>query len=174
MKTWMKFLAGGILLYVHIAGLISDVPRLNILNETVRNIFFHVPMWFGMVLLFAFSLYYAIRYLRNPALENDIKSVEFANVGVAFGVLGMLTGMLWANYTWGSPWHGDPKQNGSAIALLVYMAYFVLRGSIDNRLRLIFYPAVVGWFAVGVWIATLRIRYRALAEKNLEIDETIR
>ena len=224
MRTWMKFLAVGILLYVHIAGLMADVPRLNILNETVRNIFFHVPMWFGMVLLFGFSLYYAIRYLRNPTLEYDIRSVEYANVGVAFGILGMLTGMLWANYTWGSPWHGDPKQNGSAIALLVYMAYFVLRGSIDNqeqkarlsavynifafaamvplifiiprlqdslhpgsggnpgfnvydldnRLRLIFYPAVVGWFAVGVWIATLRIRYRALVEKNLEIDETIR
>ena len=221
MKTWMKFLTVGILLYVHIAGLIADVPRLNILNETVRNIYFHVPMWFGMVLLFGVSLYYAISYLRNPDLKNDHRSVEFANVGAAFGILGILTGMLWANYTWGSPWHGDPKQNGSAIALLVYMAYFVLRGSIDNqeqkarlsavynifafaamvplifiiprlqdslhpgsggnpgfnvydldnRLRLIFYPAVLGWCAVGVWIATLRIRYRTLVERNLEIDE---
>lgn len=223
MKTWMKLLAVAILLYVHIAGLLADVPRLNILNETVRNIFFHVPMWFGMVLLFAISLYHAIRYLQNPILENDSKSVEFANVGTVFGILGILTGMLWANYTWGSPWHGDPKQNGSAIALLVYMAYFVLRGSIDNqeqkarlsavynifafaamiplifiiprlqdslhpgsggnpgfnvydldnRLRLVFYPAVIGWFAIGVWIATLRIRYRALMEQNLEIDENI-
>ena len=223
MKAWMKFLTVGILLYVHVAGLIADVPRLNILNETVRNIFFHVPMWFGMVLLFGFSLYYAIRYLRKPDLKNDHKSVEFANVGVAFGILGILTGMLWANYTWGSPWHGDPKQNGSAIALLVYMAYFVLRGSIDNqeqkarlsavynifafaamvplifiiprlqdslhpgsggnpgfnvydldnRLRLIFYPAVIGWCGVGVWIATLRIRHRVLVERNLEIDENI-
>ncbi len=223
MKTWMKLLAVVILLYVHIAGLLADVPRLNILNETVRNIFFHVPMWFGMVLLFGISLYHAIRYLQNPILDNDSKSVEFANVGTVFGILGILTGMLWANYTWGSPWHGDPKQNGSAIALLVYMAYFVLRGSIDNReqkarlsavynifafaamiplifiiprlqdslhpgsggnpgfnvydldnrLRLVFYPAVIGWFAIGVWIATLRIRYRALVEQNLEIDENI-
>ena len=119
MKNWMKILAVAILVCVHIAGLLAEVPRLNILNETVRALYFHVPMWFGMFFLFALSLYFAIRYLRTPSAEADRKSVEFANVGIAFGVLGLLTGMLWANFTWGSPWHGDPKQNGSAIALLV-------------------------------------------------------
>ena len=223
MKNWLKILAVAILLYIHVAGLLSDVPRLDILNETVRALYFHVPMWFGMVLLFAISLYHAVRYLRNPSLDFDRKSVEFANVGLVFGILGMITGMLWANYTWGSPWHGDPKQNGAAIALLIYLAYFVLRGSVenyeqkarlsavynifafaamvpllfilprlqdslhpgsggnpgfnaydlDNRMRLIFYPAVVGWFLIGVWIASLRIRYRTLEEKNLELDENI-
>jgi len=48
------------------------------------------------------------------------------------GLLGIITGMIWANYTWGSPWHGDPKQNGAAIACLIYLAYFVLRGSVQN------------------------------------------
>jgi heme exporter protein C len=220
MKNWLKILAAAILFYVHIAGLLFEVPRLNILNETVRAIYFHVPMWFGMVLLFVLSLYHAIRYLQNPVIKNDRKSVEYANVGLVFGILGMITGMLWANYTWGSPWHGDPKQNGAAIALLVYMAYFVLRGSIenqeqkarlsavynifafaamiplifiipriqdslhpgsggnpgfnaydlDNRMRTIFYPAVIGWFLIGVWIAGQRIRYKTLEEKNLDLE----
>lgn len=224
MKTWLKFIAVAILLYVHTAGLLADVPRLDILNETVRALYFHVPMWFGMVLLFLISVYYAIRYLQNPLAETDRKSVEYANVGLAFGILGMTTGMLWANYTWGSPWHGDPKQNGAAIALLVYMAYFVLRGSIenqeqkarlsavynifafaamiplifiiprlqdslhpgsggnpgfnaydlDNRMRMIFYPAVIGWFLIGLWITSLRLRYRKLEEEILEADENIR
>jgi heme exporter protein C len=221
MKNWLKILAAAILFYVHIAGLLFEVPRLNILNETVRAIYFHVPMWFGMVLLFVLSLYHAIRYLQNPVIKNDRKSVEYANVGLVFGILGMITGMLWANYTWGSPWHGDPKQNGAAIALLVYMAYFVLRGSIenqeqkarlsavynifafaamiplifiipriqdslhpgsggnpgfnaydlDNRMRTIFYPAVIGWFLIGLWIASLRIRYKTLEEKNLDLND---
>jgi heme exporter protein C len=221
MKNWLKILAVGILFYVHIAGLLLDVPRLNILNETVRALYFHVPMWFGMIFLFVLSLVHAIRYLQNPLPENDRKSVEYANVGLLFGGLGMVTGMVWANYTWGSPWHGDPKQNGAAIALLVYLAYFVLRGSIenyeqkaklsavynifafaamvplifiiprlqdslhpgsggnpgfnaydlDNRMRLIFYPAIVGWFLIGVWITSLRIRYKMLEEKNLELSD---
>lgn len=218
MKNWLKILGVALLVFVHTAGLLADVPRLNILNETVRALYFHVPMWFGMVFLFSLSIYYAIRYLSSPSPELDRKSVAYAHVGVAFGVLGMLTGMLWANFTWGSPWHGDPKQNGAAIALLVYLAYFVLRGSLeneeqrarlsavynifafaamiplifviprmtssmhpgsggnpgfnaydlDNRMRLIFYPAVAGWFLIGLWIATLRIRIKSLEEKLLE------
>jgi heme exporter protein C len=219
MKNWLKILAVVLLFYVHIAGLLFAVPRLDILNETVRALYFHVPMWFGMVLLFVVSLYYAIRYLVAPTPEMDRKSVEYANVGLAFGILGMITGMLWANYTWGSPWHGDPKQNGAAIALLVYLAYFVLRGSIDNqeqkarlsavynifafaamiplifiiprlqdslhpgsggnpgfnaydldnRMRAIFYPAVIGWFLIGLWIVTLRVRYKTLQDQMLDL-----
>lgn len=218
MKSWLKILAVILLLYVHLAGMLMDAPRLNILNETVRALYFHVPMWFGMVLLYLLSVYYAIRNLRTPLREYDVKSVEFANVGTAFGILGMITGMLWANYTWGSPWHGDPKQKGAAIALLVYFAYFVLRGSLDNeeqrarlssiynifafatmiplifiiprledsmhpgnggnpgfnvydldsRMRLIFYPAVIGWFLVGSWVVSLRVRYRLLADRFTE------
>jgi heme exporter protein C len=220
MKNWLKILAVVLLFYVHIGGMLFDVPRLNILNETIRALYFHVPMWFAMVLLFLLSVYYSVRYLRNPVAENDYKAVEYANVGLVFGILGMLTGMVWANYAWGSPWHGDPKQNGAAIALLVYMAYFVLRGSIENeeqkgrlsavynifafaamvplifiiprmtssmhpgsggnpafnmydldsKMRLIFYPAVVGWFLIGIWIVALRVRIRVVEEKIVEIE----
>ncbi len=224
MNKFLKIGAIVLLLYVHIGGLLFDVPRLDILNETIRALYFHVPMWFGMILLFLLSVYYAVRYLLNPGIENDRKSVEYANVGLMFGILGIVTGMLWANYTWGSPWHGDPKQNGAAIALLVYLAYFVLRASIDNeeqrgrlsavynifafaamiplifviprmtssvhpgsggnpgfnmydldsRMRLVFYPAVAGWFLLGLWIGNLRIRLRSLEEKISEIEnETV-
>jgi heme exporter protein C len=220
MKKWLKVLAVILVLYVHLGGMLFDVPRKDILNETVRGLYFHVPMWFGMVLLFCISLGYAIAYLKNPSIENDRKSVEFANVGLIFGILGILTGMIWAYFTWGDYWHGDPKQNGAAIALLVYLAYFVLRGSIsneeqrarlsavynifafaamvplifiiprmmnsmhpgsdgnpgfdmydlDSRMRLVFYPAVAGWFLIGLWIATLRIRIRNIDEKLMDIE----
>jgi heme exporter protein C len=220
MKTWVKILAILLLMYVHLGGLLLEVPRLNILNETIRALYFHVPMWFGMVLLFLASLVYSILYLLKPSTELDLKSVEYANVGLLFGILGIITGMLWANYTWGSPWHGDPKQNGAAIALLVYLAYFILRGSIqdkeqkarlsavynifafaamipllfiiprmtssmhpgsggnpgfnmydlDSKMRLVFYPAVIGWTMVGVWVVLLRVKIRILEDKILEID----
>lgn len=221
MKNWLKILAVALLIYVHTAGLLMDVPRLNILNETVRALYFHVPMWFGMVLLFLLSVYHAIKYLLKPSAETDRMSVQYANVGFLFGVLGMVTGMLWANFAWGSFWHGDPKQTGAAIALLVYMAYFVLRGSVENgeqkarlsavynifafaamiplifiiprlqdslhpgsggnpgfnaydlddRMRAIFYPAVIGWFLIGLWIANLKIRYKMLEEHYLDLDD---
>lgn len=138
-------------------GLLFDVPRLNIVNETIRALYFHVPMWFGMVVLFCVSTVYAVQYLRNPSIEKDIKSVEFANTGLMLGMLGIFTGMLWANYTWGSPWHGDPKQNGAAISLLVYLAYFVLRGSIDNEEQRARLSAVYNIFAFAAMIPLIFI-----------------
>lgn len=145
------------MVYVHTAGLLAEVPRLNILNETIRGLYFHVPMWFGMTFLFTVSVYYAIRYLRNPSPELDHKVLEYANVGTVFGILGIFTGMLWANYTWGSPWHGDPKQNGAAIALLVYLAYFVLRGSLDNQEQRARLSAVYNIFAFAAMIPLIFI-----------------
>jgi len=156
-NNWWKILGVVILIYVHVGGMLFAAPRLNILNETVRALYFHVPMWFGMIFLFGVSVYYSIQYLRNPSPDLDRKSVGFANVGLMFGILGILTGMLWANYTWGSPWHGDPKQNGAAIALLVYLAYFVLRGSLENEEQRARLSSVYNIFAFAAMIPLIFI-----------------
>lgn len=152
MKAWLKILAVLLLFYTIVAGFLFDVPRLNIVNETIRALYFHVPMWFGMVVLFLVSTVYSIQYLRNPSIEKDLYAVEFANTGLLLGLLGIVTGMIWANYTWGSPWHGDPKQNGAAISLLVYLAYFVLRGSVENEDQRARLSAVYNIFAFAAMI----------------------
>ncbi|MCB0516105.1 MAG: cytochrome c biogenesis protein CcsA [Bacteroidetes bacterium] len=215
-QSWWKLLAIFLLCYTVVGGLLFAVPRLNILNETIRNLYYHVPMWFGMIILFTVSLVYSILYLYRGKLSDDLMAVETANVGLLLGVLGLLTGMIWANYTWGSPWNGDPKQNMSAIALLIYFAYSILRASIpdptkrarisavynifaffsmipllfvvprltdslhpsnggnngfvvydlDNQMRLVFYPAVMGFTLLGLWISSLRIRLRLIFDPN--------
>jgi len=211
-KNWWKILCVLLLLYTVVGGLLMEVPRLHILNESIRNTFFHVPMWLGMMILLLISAVCSVLYLKNPSVEYDGYASEFAKTGVLFGVLGVVTGMIWANFTWGFPWSGDPKQNNAAIALLIYFAYLLLRGSIkdpqqrsriaavyniiafatlipllyilpgqtdslhpgsggnaafsdidlDNRLRAVFYPAVLGWTLLGVWLATLGIRAQKL------------
>lgn len=214
-KYYWKILAIVLILYTIIAGLLGEVPHLPILNESIRNFYFHVPMWFGMIILFAVGLYNSIKFLSTNELRYDIKAIEFVNSGILFGILGLTTGMVWAKYTWGAWWSNDPKQSGSAIALLIYLAYLVLRNSItdeymkakvaavynifafavmfplifilprltdslhpgsggnpgfvsydlDYRMRMIFYPAVIGWTLFGVWFAQLRIRL-----KNIELE----
>ncbi len=37
---------------------------------------------------------------------------------------------------------------------------------LDNRMRMVFYPAVIGWILLGIWIATLRIRWKNLLLRN--------
>ncbi|MCE2997590.1 MAG: cytochrome c biogenesis protein, partial [Flammeovirgaceae bacterium] len=110
-KSWWKIVSVGLLVYTVVGGFLIPVPRLAIVNETIRALYFHVPMWFGMVFMFMASTYFAIQYLRKPNNLYDIYSNAFATIGIVLGMLGIVTGMIWANYTWGSPWHGDPKQN---------------------------------------------------------------
>lgn len=155
--SWWKILCIALLFYTVIGGFLLEVPRKNILNETIRNIYFHVPMWFGMMALCLVSLYHSILYLRKQNLENDIKATAYASTGMLYGVLGIVTGAVWANYTWGKPWSNDIKQIGSAIALLIYAAYFVLRNSItdlDKRARV---GAVYNIFAFAMLLPTLWI-----------------
>ena len=156
-QIWWKVVSVLLLTFTIVGGLLLEVPRLNIVNESIRGLYFHVPMWFGMISMFLISFLYAIRYLLKPSTVRDINSVEFAHVGVAYGIFGTVTGMIWANYTWGSPWHGDVKQNMSAISMLIYFAYFVLRGSISNDEQRARLSAVYNIFAFVAMIPLLFI-----------------
>ena len=216
-RNWWKILASLLLIYSIIAGLLLEVPRLPILHETIRNLYFHVPMWFTMIILYLVSVIYSIKYLASGNEKHDLMAVEMVNTGIIFGFLGLATGMIWANYTWGAPWPNDPKLNSAAISTLMYLAYVVLRGALDEEqkrarisavynifsfpvmivllfilprmtdslhpgnggnpgfnsydldssMRLVFYPAVLAWILVGVWIANLKFHLR-LIENNLK------
>ena len=136
-RNWWKILCVLLLLYIFIAGFLVKLPYQkayveSVLYESMRNFFFHVPMWFSQFILITVSLVYSLRYLRNPTIKNDYYAVEFARTGTLLGCLGLLTGMIWANYSWGAAWSNDPKQIGVAIALLIYFAYFILRNSMTD------------------------------------------
>ncbi|HZF64933.1 MAG TPA: cytochrome c biogenesis protein CcsA [Chitinophagaceae bacterium] len=229
-KAWWKILSIFLLVYTIIGGLLFDVPRVMILNETIRNLYFHVCMWFAMMILFTVSVVNAVKYLNKSSLHYDILSRNYAAVGIVFGVLGYSTGAIWASYTWADPNNPavasfgaiakEPKLIGAAIALLIYFAYLVLRSSIedidkrarisavynvfafaflfpsiwilprlmeslhpggegnpalnpkdvDARMRMIFYPAIIGWTLLGVWITSLKVRMDKLKEKKLSVS----
>lgn len=214
-NNWWKFLGAALLLYSLIYGFLGEVPRQPILNETIRNVYFHVPLWFAMMILMIASMVYAVKYLSKGNEYDDIKSVSYANVSIVFGILGFVTGAIWGNYTWGDPLPKDPKIIAVEVGLLIYSAYFVLRGSfedtqrkarlsaiynifafatfmplvwilprltaslhpgnggnpafgkydMDNNMRMVFYPAIIGYILLGVWITTLLIRTKTLKYK---------
>ena len=130
---WWKWLCILLLFYTFYQGLMIEVPRLAILHETIRNLFFHVTMWFSMIIMMLASLIYGIRYLSTNDITFDTKASEAAYTGVFLGLLGLATGSLWAKFTWGAWWVNDAKLNGAAAAMLVYFAYIILRGSIDDE-----------------------------------------
>ena len=154
-KSWWKILAAVLVLYATIAGFLMPVPRLAILNETIRNLYFHVPMWFSMVVLFSISVYYSVRSLSTQKEEYDLKAVESVNAAIIFGILGLVTGAIWAKFTWGQFWSFDPKQNFAAISLLLYFAYLILRNAIDEEQKRAKISAIYNIFAFPMMIVLL-------------------
>ena len=217
-SNWWKVLGVLLLVYGFSLGLMGEVPRRNILNESIRNVYFHVPMWFAVTVFLLTSAIFSIRYLRSNNLQDDTKAVEFTNAAVVFGMLGCITGSLWARVTWGDWWPNDPKLNGVTISMLMYFAYLVLRSSfddeqrrariaavynifafavfvpliyilprltdslhpgnggnpafgtydMDNQMRRVFYPIVIGWILLGVWIVSLRVRTKEIEDQLQE------
>lgn len=215
--SWWKVAAMVLLTYAVVLGFLLPVPARPIVNESIRNLYYHVPMWFSMVIIMSISVFFAIRYLSSGKFIYDIYASQFAATGVLLGILGLVTGAIWANYTWGAPWSNDIKQILAAISLLIYLAYFVLRGSIDDidkkarvsavynifaytmlfpalfiiprlydslhpggegnpaisqkdidpLMRLVFWPAVLGWTLLSVWVSTLYLRLQKLIDKNI-------
>jgi heme exporter protein C len=204
-----------------------------IIFETIRNLIWHVPMWFTMFLIMGFSFAFSIQVLRRIGRSDglfqeqsrlqlftiDTKASVAAATGMLFCVLGLITGSIWARFTWGSWWTNDPQLNGAMVVFLAYAAYFILRSStadeekrarlsaifnifafvlmvmllmvmprfaeglhpgksgnpafssydLDDSLRRVFYPAVIGWMLMGYWIYSLSLRVKKL---EIDFDET--
>ncbi|WP_439650778.1 cytochrome c biogenesis protein CcsA [Mucilaginibacter lacusdianchii] len=156
-QSWWKIGAVVLIIYTIIAGFLIPVPALPILHETIRNVYFHVPMWMAMFVVFGISVVYSIKYLSTGKEEYDLVAIESVNTGVFFYVLGLLSGMLWARFTWGEFWSNDPKQNSAAIAFLLYCAYLVLRNSIDEEQKRARISAIYNIFAFPVMVVLLFI-----------------
>lgn len=209
MIKWWKILAVLIILYTLIWGLLNPVPKLDILHETIRNVYYHVPIWFAMLFQMGYSVVYAVKHLYKSDAMTDLISDQAAQTGLFLSLPGLLTGCMWAKFTWGTWWtFQDPKLNGVAIAVLIYLAYFILRSSItdelkrarisavynifafvmmfvfimilprltdslhpgnggnpafgkydlDSNMRTVFYPAIIGWILLSLWILDVKKR----------------
>ncbi|MCF8451018.1 MAG: cytochrome c biogenesis protein [Taibaiella sp.] len=149
-KWWWKIASAVLVVYTIVAGFLMPVPRLDILNETIRNLYFHVPMWFTMLVLFTGAFVYSIKYLRTGDLMSDICASQLTYTGILFSVLGMLTGMEWGQYTWGAAWSNDPKQLCTAILMLIYFAYSILRSGLRDDEKRAKISAVYNVFAFAM------------------------
>jgi len=193
-----------------------NFPNQPILNETIRNLLYHVPSWFAMIFIMLISLIRSIQYLNSGNIVRDMGATAAAEVGLVFAFIGLATGSIWARFTWGAWWVNDPRLNGAAIAVLIYLAYFVLKSSVndeskaarlgavynifafvmmlvfvmilprmtdslhpgvggnpafnqydlDDNMRLVFYPAILGWIGVSYWVYQVRERIARLSFKR--------
>jgi heme exporter protein C len=144
----------------HSADLPHHFPFQPRIFETIRNLMLHVPMWFTMFLLMGIGFVASIRQLglqQASDIRFDQRAEASVQVGMVFGVLGLVTGSLWARYTWGAWWVDDPQLNGALVTVLVYAGYLILRASVEDERLKARLAAVYNLFAFVILMILLMV-----------------
>jgi heme exporter protein C len=111
-------------------------PAADVLGETSRIIYYHVPMAWVSALAFIVSGIAAIAYLYKKESAKESLEAAFNNsaeIGLVFTVFTTATGSIWAKLMWGTYWNWDPRETSIIILLLIYTAYFSLRSALERN-----------------------------------------
>jgi heme exporter protein C len=110
-----------------------------------QKIFYvHVPAGWSMMLGFAVTGILSVLYLWLKDKRLDMAAAASAEVGLAFGVVVLISGPIWAKPIWGTWWTWDARLTSTLFTVLLFVGYHVLRGAMtdpDVRAR---YSAVIG------------------------------
>jgi heme exporter protein C len=144
-------------------------PYQPIIIETIRNLMWHVPMWFTMFVVMTISFISSLKALnrKNDIAASgiainipDLKASSSAAVGLFFCTLGLITGSVWARFAWGAWWTNDPQLNGAMVVFLMYVAYFILRQSVADEEKKARLSAIFNIFAFVLMVVLLMVMPR--------------
>jgi heme exporter protein C len=109
--------------------------------------YFHVPVAITSFVVFFFTAYYGVKFLRTRDRVFDTKARIATEVTLIFTLLTMLTGDLWTRVEWGVWWTWEPRLTTYLIMLLLVIGYFVLRASVDDEEKRAVYASAFGIIA---------------------------
>ena len=155
-------LAAGAMFVVALFMVFFIAPRgeLKSGGDAQRIFYFHLSsIWVGFG-GWIVSAVCSVRYLKTRDFKYDRIAVASAEIGVVFLVMGLLTGMIWARPTWNTWWTWDFKLTLSALQILLYIAYLMLRSGIeepDKRARFAAVYGIVGVLTVPLNFLVSRV-----------------
>jgi heme exporter protein C len=119
------------------------------LGFTQKIFYIHAPIAETALLAFGVAFVAALLYLRRGEARYDRLGVASVRLGLLFSLLVMVTGTIWGRASWGVWWAWEPRLTTFLIACLLYGAYFVLRGAVEDESRRATYAAL---FAVVAFV----------------------
>ena len=131
-----------------------------VLSGSFRIFFFHMPIAITSYLAFVVVFVSSVFYLREKALKWDIYARSAAEIGALFSFLVLVTGSIWAKDAWGWYWIWDLRLTTSLVLFLVYLAYLMLRKSLEEpekRARLAAVFGIVGFVSVPLSFLSIRL-----------------
>ena len=113
-------------------------------GEVQRIMYLHLPS-----ILTAYLSYFLVfigsgMYLWKRERRDDILAHSAAEIGVLFTALTIIEGSIWGRTTWGVWWTWDARLTLTAILLLIYVGYLMLRSLIEDEDRAAVAGAVLG------------------------------
>jgi heme exporter protein C len=145
----MIFLSGiaAILLVRNLYQILMVLPDEAQQGAIYRIIFYHVPAaWTAFVGFFA-AMVASILYLAKKNLKYDSFAAAVTEVGLAFGAVNLITGMIWGRIIWGIWWTWDPRLTSMLVGWLIYAGYMMLRRAVEEPTERAKMSAVLSIFA---------------------------
>jgi heme exporter protein C len=129
-----------------------------------RILFLHVPIALTAYACFGWGAWKALRHLWTRAERYDLESYTAIHMGTIFGLLTLVTGSIWARFSWGVWWSWGERQLVLFLILfLFYSAYFMLRYSVEPgpaRANLSAVYALFGVVLIPVSFLAIRLSER--------------
>ena len=127
----------------------------------VQKVFyFHVSAaWAGM-LSFITAGVAGAGYLLKRKPRWDWLSLSAVEVGLVFGLVAILSGMIWAQPIWNTWWVWEPRLTTTAIMEMIYLVYFILRSNLETpetRARLGAVYVIVSVITVPLTFFSIRL-----------------
>jgi heme exporter protein C len=130
-----------------LAGLVAGfgyAPRELVQGNVQRIMYLHVPSILTAYLAFGLVLLGSAAYLATRRAGWDRLAAAAAEIGVLFTALTVVSGSIWGRPTWGVWWTWDARLTSTAVLLLVYVGYLLLRAMVEEPEARARYAAVVG------------------------------
>ena len=135
-------------------------PELN-LGERIRIFFQHVAPALTGYLAFGVTLVAGIAYLWKQDLRYDLIGAASIKIGVVFTTITLLSGMIWANASWGVYWNWDPRETTTLVLWIAYACLIGYRASVNDRdvraqygsvFGIIAFPTVIlSYISIHIW-----------------------
>jgi len=103
------------------------VPMEGTMRAAQRIFYFHLPSAWLCYVGFLLCAGASLLYLLKQQSRHDALALAAAEVGLAFGVIVLTTGPLWARAAWGVWWRWEPRLTTMAVLFLIFACYWLIR-----------------------------------------------
>lgn len=142
---WFLFTITAVLFSTQLYMMFYFAPTEKYMGHVQRLMYIHVPSAFVAFIAFAIVFGAGILYLLTRNKIWDYIAVSSAEIGVLFTTFMLITGSLWARPVWNAWWvWDDPRLVTSLILWFIYIAYFMIRSSVQGERRRRTFSAVFG------------------------------